>query len=89
MEVVKSYIANARHAVLKIVMGKRDLLSPSEIRNFLEKLKSNTPVYIMPLCTQKNELEELSPDIWAFALEHGYRVSDRLHIRVFNGKKCV
>ena len=58
MDVLKSYIANAKHTVLKVVMGKKDVLNPLEIRTFLNHLRAKVPVYIMPLGATREELED-------------------------------
>lgn len=89
MDVLKSYISNAKHAVLKIVMGKRDVGNPTEIQYLIERLKTKIPVYIMPHGATRRELEEVFPVIWNFAQLNGYRVSDRLHIWIFSDKRGV
>jgi len=89
MDVLKSYISNAKHAVLKVVMGKKDINNPIEIQSLLTKLKTKIPVYIMPLGATRVELEEVFPMVWDFALLNGYRVSDRLHVWVFSDKQGV
>jgi organic radical activating enzyme len=86
LDILRSYIDNAKHTVLKIVMGEYDLMHSYEIQSFLQKLLRNVPIYIMPLGATTQELEAIFPKVWDYAMLHGYRVSDRLHVRVFNDK---
>jgi len=89
LNVLRSYISNAKTSVLKIVMGKMDILNPREIQNLLFQLKENIPVYVMPLGATQEELNYLSASVWNFAKQNGYRFSDRLHIRSFNDKSRI
>jgi organic radical activating enzyme len=89
IDVLKSYISNAKHAVLKIVMGKKDVKNPKEIQDLIERLQTKIPVYIMPLGATRMELMEVFPTVWDFAQLNGYRVSDRLHVWIFSDKQGV
>jgi len=89
IDVLRNYIDNAKHAVLKVVMGEYELHYSYELQNFLQKLLRKIPVYIMPLGATAQELESIFPKVWSYAMENGYRVSDRLHVRVFNDQTGV
>ncbi len=41
-------------------------------------------IYCMPLGSDAQELQSNAPAVVAFCLEHGYRYSDRLHVRLWN-----
>lgn len=89
IDVLKNYISNVRHSVLKVVMGKKDVENPLEIQKLIGRLKAKIPVYIMPLGATKEELNRISHLVWNFAFMHGYRFSDRLHVRIFSDKSGV
>jgi organic radical activating enzyme len=46
-------------------------------------------LYIMPKCTNKEELDKVSPEIIDACIKHGVKFCNRLHIQVWDGKRGV
>ena len=62
----------------------------SDIKEILE-IKSNikSPIYLMPLCSTKEELEKVSKKVVKQAIKYNLNYSDRLHIRLWGDKRGV
>ncbi len=59
-----------------------------EIDDILKQIP-NCEVYLMPLGDTAELIDKNSLSVIEFALEKGYKYSDRLHIRVWNNKRGV
>jgi len=53
----------------------------------IHKTFPNTPIYCMPIGKDEKELEENGESVVNLCLERGYIYSDRIHIRIWNGKR--
>ncbi len=79
----------SKQSYLKFVIDK-DFLSKAsmEIDDILNQI-SQCDVYLMPLGDTAELIDKNSLSVIEFALEKGYKYSDRLHIRVWNNKRGV
>ncbi|MEO1941726.1 MAG: 7-carboxy-7-deazaguanine synthase QueE [Campylobacterales bacterium] len=66
----------------KVVLSPEDLPGIGRELEELKNLSPETPIYCMPMARNRGELEERGPVIARFALEKGYRYSDRLQLRL-------
>jgi len=79
----------SKHSYLKFVIDKDFLPKASmEIDDILNQI-SQCDVYLMPLGDTAEIIDKNSLSVIEFALEKGYKYSDRLHIRVWNNKRGV
>jgi len=86
---LKEIINNTQNSYLKFVVDKDFLtIAEKEIRRILESIPS-CEVYLMPLGDTSEIIDQNSLSVIEFALENGYKYSDRLHIRVWNNKRGV
>lgn len=66
----------------KVVISPADLPGIEGELEELRELSPGTPIYCMPMARTREELEERGPAVAQFALERGYRYSDRLQLRL-------
>jgi len=86
---LKAIINFTDQAYFKFVVDKEFLpLASKEIKDILSSLPA-CEVYIMPLGDTAKIIDKNSLDVIKFALENGYKYSDRLHIRVWDNKRGV
>ena len=88
-DVIASLMNISDLRVLKFVVSN----SEEAKREFLETVKIMTDctlfepfVYLMPEGPNKHRVEDSSTAIAVFAMQHGYRFSDRLHARLWDNK---
>ena len=82
---LKSIFANA-NAFYKFVLSGQD----DEIEQISEILAlQKGRVWLMPLASNKNELEKVAAKIAEIAIKSGFNYSDRLHIRLWDNKEGV
>jgi organic radical activating enzyme len=63
-----------------------------EIKAIEKKLHTRgikVPIYLMPMCSNKQELGTIAPKIAQMAIENNYCYTDRLHIRLWDDKRGV
>jgi 7-carboxy-7-deazaguanine synthase len=79
---MKSYQKNSEKNFLKFTLRES-----SEIIHEFHKEFPKIPIYCMALSGNKEELEKNAENVVKFAIEHGYRYSDRLHIRLWGDER--
>jgi len=89
-EVVNNYLRYTNDSYFKFVLSKESIKTNSnEVFEFLNLIPTFSVVYVMPLGETKEEIELNAKDVYEFALTHGFRYSDRLHIRIYNNLRGV
>ena len=89
IKTLTNIINNTEDSYLKFVIDKAFLsYASSEIDDILSKIPE-CEVYIMPLGDTAELIDKNSLSVIEFALEKGFKYSDRLHIRVWNNKRGV
>ena len=85
--VLYKFVEQSRAVQLKFVLDSEEQLV--EVQDILGQLPmvSRDRVIFMPQCRNREELEEKTPWMMDFCLAHGYRFSDRLHIRRWDGQR--
>jgi len=79
----------SKESYLKFVLDVEFITKASkEIEEILSQIPS-CEVYLMPLGDTATSIDKNSLSVINFALEKGYKYSDRLHIRVWNNKRGV
>ncbi len=74
---------------LKFVIDKKFLpLASQEIDNIVDQIPP-CEIYLMPLGDTAKLIDKNSLSVIEFALQKGYKYSDRLHIRVWDNKRGV
>ncbi|NNE91814.1 MAG: 7-carboxy-7-deazaguanine synthase QueE [Verrucomicrobiales bacterium] len=81
-------LADTGKADFKIVVeSKQDF---AELEALLSRVKIDPDhVFLMPKASTAGELERHSQEIADYCLAHGFRFSDRLHVRLFGVKRGV
>ncbi len=77
------------NSYLKFVIDKKFLILASKEIDEIIKQIPKCEVYIMPLGDTAKIIDKNSLSVIKFALEKGYKYSDRLHIRVWDNKRGV
>lgn len=86
---LKTIIDFTTESYLKFVMNKDFLpLASKEIEDILKQIPS-CDVYVMPLGDTAEAIDKNSLSVIEFAIDKGFKYSDRLHIRVWNNKRGV
>lgn len=86
-EVLSGLAATGKADFKFVVADGKDLL---EIRELVEESGIEpSRVFLMPAAATVTELESRQGSVAAMALEHGFRYSDRLHLRLFGAKRGV
>ncbi len=86
---LKTIIDFTTESYLKFVINKDFLpLASKEIEDILKQIPS-CDVYVMPLGDTAEAIDKNSLSVIEFAIEKGFKYSDRLHIRVWNNKRGV
>lgn len=89
-EVVNSYLKNTSGSFFKFVLSKDSIEHESnEIFEFLKQVPTFGIVYVMPLGETNIQVQENAKFVYEFALKHGLRYSDRLHIRIYDNLRGV
>lgn len=89
IKTLNEVISNTTQSYLKFVLDK-DFI-PNATKEIDEIVKQIPPceVYVMPLGDTSETIDQNSLSVIEYALEKGYKYSDRLHIRVWNNKRGV
>ena len=89
IETLKSILYTTNDSYLKFVLDKNFIPNATkEIDDILIQIPK-CEVYIMPLGDTSEIIDNNSLSVIEYALEKGYKYSDRLHIRVWNNKRGV
>ncbi len=89
-KIVNSYIHNTENSYFKFVFSKDNLdKEQAEMYSFLYKVPSYGQVYCMPLGDTREKLFYNAKAVYEFAASHGFRYSDRIHIRIHDNKQGV
>lgn len=84
-EVVNQYLINTQDSYFKFVLSKSSIEKESnEVFDFLNQVPTFGIVYCMPLGETAEELHENAKAVYEFASLHGFRYSERIHIRVYS-----
>jgi organic radical activating enzyme len=89
-EVVNKYLINTEGSYFKFVLSKESIEKEQfEVFEFLNQVPTFGIVYCMPLGENNEELIRNAKPVYEFAAKHGFRYSDRLHIRVYGDLRGV
>jgi organic radical activating enzyme len=80
-----------KSSYLKFVIDKKSIdILEKEILEIINRLDiSPSRVFLMPLGANATDIEQNAEETINLAIKHGFRYSDRLHIRVWNNKRGV
>lgn len=82
-------LENTKESYLKFVIGDDFLENAiSEIEDILKDIPKSE-VYLMPLGDSSKTIDTNSEKVVNLAIKHGFKYSDRLHIRIWNNKRGV
>jgi len=86
-DVIKNIITNASETFYKFTVDSSSIDSgvEKEIEEIISIAKSE--VYCMALSQNGEQLQKESKNVAKFCLKHGYTYSDRLHLRLYDGKR--
>ncbi|KNE06458.1 6-pyruvoyl tetrahydropterin synthase [Helicobacter pylori] len=89
LKALQNILNNAKSTHFKFVLESQNAIqSIIEIQNLLKRLSlKNNEIFLMPLGTTNKELDKNLKTLAPLALEHGFRLSDRLHIRLWDNQK--
>ncbi len=89
LKALQNILNNAKSVHFKFVLESQNAIqSIVEIQNLLKRLSlKNNEIFLMPLGTTNKELDKNLKTLAPLALEHGFRLSDRLHIRLWDNQK--
>ena len=84
-EVVNQYLRHTKHSHFKFVLSKESIENVgTEVFEFLNQVPTFGIVYVMPLGETSEEVSLNAKAVYEFAALHGFRYSDRLHIRIYS-----
>ncbi|UOR76785.1 7-carboxy-7-deazaguanine synthase QueE [Helicobacter pylori] len=89
LKALQNILNNAKSVHFKFVLGSKNATqSIIEIQNLLKQLPlKNNEIFLMPLGATNKELDKNLKTLAPLALEHGFNLSDRLHIRLWDNQK--
>ncbi|GAA8815861.1 7-carboxy-7-deazaguanine synthase QueE [Helicobacter pylori] len=89
LKALQNILNNAKSVHFKFVLeSKNATQSIIEIKNLLKQLPlKNNEIFLMPLGATNKELDKNLKTLALLALEHGFNLSDRLHIRLWDNQK--
>ncbi|EQD88486.1 hypothetical protein HPSA50_0803 [Helicobacter pylori SouthAfrica50] len=89
LKALQNILDNAKSVHFKFVLDSKNAVqSIAEIKSLLKQLSlKNNEIFLMPLGATNNELDKNLKTLAPLAIEHGFRLSDRLHIRLWDNKK--
>lgn len=89
LKALQNILNHAKSVHFKFVLESQNAAqSIAEIQSLLKQLSlKNNEIFLMPLGTTNNELDKNLKTLAPLAIEHGFRLSDRLHIRLWDNKK--
>lgn len=89
-EFVNEYLKNTKESYFKFVLSKKSLENETnEVMEFLNQVPTFGTVYCMPLGETNTEVQENARTVYEYAMQNGFRYSDRLHIRIYNDLRGV
>ncbi|GAA6850009.1 7-carboxy-7-deazaguanine synthase QueE [Helicobacter pylori] len=89
LKALQNILNNAKSTHFKFVLESQSAAqSIVEIQSLLKQLPlKNNEIFLMPLGTTNKELDKNLKTLAPLALEHGFNLSDRLHIRLWDNQK--
>ena len=79
---------NTKYSYFKFVLGKEEIDKRiEEILNILKDIPYYVDIYAMPLGSNKKELEGNTKIVAEKVIKHGWKYTDRLHIRIWDDEK--
>ncbi|WRA11157.1 7-carboxy-7-deazaguanine synthase QueE [Helicobacter pylori] len=89
LKALQNILNNAKSVHFKFVLeSKNAAQSIIEIKNLLKQLSlKNNEIFLMPLGATNKELDKNLKTLAPLALEHGFNLSDRLHIRLWDNQR--
>ncbi|WP_033739586.1 7-carboxy-7-deazaguanine synthase QueE [Helicobacter pylori] len=89
LKALQNILDNAKSVHFKFVLDSKNAVqSITEIKSLLKQLSlKNNEIFLMPLGATNSELDKNLKTLAPLAIEHGFRLSDRLHIRLWDNKK--
>ncbi|GHQ85829.1 7-carboxy-7-deazaguanine synthase [Helicobacter pylori] len=89
LKALQNILNNAKSTHFKFVLESKNVAqSIVEIQSLLKQLPlKNNEIFLMPLGTTNKELDKNLKTLAPLALEHGFNLSDRLHIRLWDNQK--
>jgi organic radical activating enzyme len=86
-EALTFFAASTKSVFKFVVAGRDDVAQVGELarRHGVDPDR----IYLMPRASSATALRELAPEVAEVCLAHGYRFSDRLHIRLFGNRPGV
>jgi len=90
LEAIANIIASSHESFFKFTIDKA-LVQSSAMDEIKEITSSynDREIYIMPIGENREVLEQNDKAVFEFCIDHGFRYSDRLHIRVFDTTQGV
>lgn len=89
IDTLTTVCTHAKEHYLKFVIDKTFLNHAiEEIQAILDKIPP-TEVFLMPMGDSAKQIDENSEAVINMAIQHGFKYSDRLHIRVWDNKRGV
>ena len=85
--IINNLMDIADHKVLKFVVANSDV-AKEELMEVVHQIDCGPDVniYLMPEGPNRHRVEDSSTQIAEFAMQHGFRFSDRLHARLWDNK---
>lgn len=89
---IQNILDNAKSVVFKFVLNAQMCeggVAMEEISEILHQVRGEYEVFLMPQGSDVGTLERNIEAILPLCLAHGYRLADRLHIRIWGDKRGV
>ena len=87
-DALKEMINNGGKSYLKFVVSQNDQNIVEEIKDILSNLPK-VDVFLMPQGDSNDEIVKNSLYVIELCVKHGFKYSDRLHIRIWDNKRGV
>jgi len=89
IDTIKKVFSETSNSYLKFVVNKSSIDEiEKEILDILKNIE-NYEVYLMPLGSTVDEINDNSKAVINMAIKNGFKYSDRLHIRIWDNKRGV
>ncbi|MGB6328630.1 MAG: 7-carboxy-7-deazaguanine synthase QueE [Halarcobacter sp.] len=89
IDAIKKVFSETSNSYLKFVVNKSSIDEiEKEILDILKNIE-NYEVYLMPLGSTVDEINDNSEAVINMAIKNGFKYSDRLHIRIWDNKRGV
>lgn len=83
---INNILKNTKYSFLKLVLDEKNIVELNkEVKNILKNLVK-VDVYCMALSSDIDELNQNATFVAEYAIENGFRYSDRLQVRLWNNK---